>query len=93
MHVREQIRARVASTSSGTSRSSRTPMRRPSHLHSVRSQEWCSVPAVWMGYYEKVANQGRRYPQLAESRHADAEKMRVTVKNRGLAKLRPHKHR
>jgi hypothetical protein len=68
-------------------------MRRPSHLHSVRSQEWCSVPAVWMGYYEKVANQGRRYPQLAESRHADAEKMRVTVKNQGLAKLQPYKHR
>lgn len=66
---------------------------RRSHLHSLRSQEWSSVPAACMGYYEKVANQGRRYPQLAESRHADAEKMRVTVKTRGLAKLQPYKHR
>lgn len=82
----------AASTSSGTSRSSRTSMRR-SHLHSLRSQEWFSVPAACMGYYEKVANYGRRYPQLAESRHADAEKMRVTVKTRGLAKLQPYKHR
>lgn len=77
MHVREQIRARVTSTSSGTSRSSSTSMR-PLHLLSFGAKggaPYLPYVLVCMGYYEKVANQGRRYPQLAESRHADAEKI------------------
>lgn len=58
MHVREQIRARAASTSSGTGRSSRKSMRRP-HLHSLRSLEWCSVPAVCTCMYGLLREGGQ----------------------------------